>query len=60
METVTVAQIGVRLPRVLLVKLDRLARETQRNRSEVVRLLLEQATVTGRPDIALEREETTV
>lgn len=49
-ETMT-EDFGLRLMDVHKLKLDRLARETRRSRAEVVRWLIEQAELTGNPDI---------
>lgn len=48
------ARIGVRLPVELATKVDRLARQTHRTKSEVVRLLIASALVCDVRDIYLE------
>ena len=46
--------VAFRAPRPLVEKLDELAQQTGRNRSAVLRLLVERAEV-GQPDIRLSR-----
>jgi len=48
--------VAFRLPVALVEKLDRLAAETERDRSKVMRLLLQQAVTTGALDLACDRE----
>lgn len=43
--------VSVRLNDAMRAKLDSLARQTGRTRSQIIRLLIQQATVTPEPDV---------